>query len=123
MKVVNVRVKFIRPQYNNLEEWCKDKKNVYIGNKHHVVIYKNSEKYSYPPEDSFLHNPYASISDKNMACDMYYKYITEKLDEENINGIYHRTIKNLKGKKLGCFCSPSRCHGDELIKIYNERFS
>jgi hypothetical protein len=29
-KVVNCKVKFIRPQYDNLEEWTRDLNNVYI---------------------------------------------------------------------------------------------
>lgn len=28
--------------------------------------------------------------------------------------------KELKGKILGCWCSPLACHGDVLIKIANE---
>jgi len=31
MDVVNVRVKSIRPKYNNLKEWIADGSNVYIG--------------------------------------------------------------------------------------------
>ena len=31
MSVVNCKVKFIRPKYNNLEEWTRDENNVYIG--------------------------------------------------------------------------------------------
>lgn len=31
MSVVNCKVKFIRPQYNNLKEWMDDANNVYIG--------------------------------------------------------------------------------------------
>ncbi len=29
MKIVNVKVKFIRPQYENLSEWMEDENNVY----------------------------------------------------------------------------------------------
>lgn len=28
-------------------------------------------------------------------------------------------IKELKGKRLGCWCKPSKCHGDILAKLAN----
>lgn len=28
--------------------------------------------------------------------------------------------RKLKGKKLGCFCKPSACHGDVLARLANE---
>jgi hypothetical protein len=28
--------------------------------------------------------------------------------------------RDLRGKVLGCYCAPSPCHGDVLIKIANE---
>ena len=35
---VNVKVKYIRPFYNNLKEWMEDENNVYIGRKGVVFI-------------------------------------------------------------------------------------
>lgn len=29
-------------------------------------------------------------------------------------------IKSLKGKKLGCWCSPDACHGDVLAELANK---
>ena len=29
-------------------------------------------------------------------------------------------IEELEGKELGCWCKPGPCHGDILIKIFNE---
>ena len=29
-------------------------------------------------------------------------------------------IDELKGKVLGCWCSPKECHGDVLVKLANE---
>ena len=31
-------------------------------------------------------------------------------------------IEELEGKELGCWCKPGPCHGDILIKIFNETF-
>ena len=30
-------------------------------------------------------------------------------------------IEELRGKVLGCWCKPSPCHGDILLKILDER--
>lgn len=38
MSVVNVKVAFIRPEYQNLKEWMQDNKNVYIGRKGIVFV-------------------------------------------------------------------------------------
>ncbi len=32
-------------------------------------------------------------------------------------------LHELKGKKLGCWCSPKRCHGDVLVKLVNDKFN
>jgi len=40
MSVVNCKVKFIRPEYSNLEEWTFDESNVYIGRAGVVFIDK-----------------------------------------------------------------------------------
>ena len=34
-----------------------------------------------------------------------------------------REIMELEGKELGCWCKPSPCHGDILIKLFKERQS
>ena len=28
--------------------------------------------------------------------------------------------KGVKGKRLGCWCKPNKCHGDIIIKLLNE---
>lgn len=64
-------------------------------------------------------NPY-HISrglDRDAACDLYEEYIEAKLasGELNITDLIH-------AKRLGCWCSPERCHGDYLAKkIYDLR--
>jgi hypothetical protein len=30
------------------------------------------------------------------------------------------SINELKGKKLGCWCYPEKCHGDILVKLFKE---
>lgn len=31
-------------------------------------------------------------------------------------------LSELRGKRLGCYCKPLRCHGDFLAKLVNEKF-
>ena len=31
-----------------------------------------------------------------------------------------KDLKELKGKKLACWCHPEKCHGDMLLKLLNE---
>jgi hypothetical protein len=32
-----------------------------------------------------------------------------------------RDLKELKGKNLGCWCKPKRCHGEILLKLLKEK--
>ena len=34
-----------------------------------------------------------------------------------IDSDFEKAIKSLKGKTLGCWCSPKPCHGDVLIEL------
>ena len=43
-KVVNVKVKFIRPGYDNLEEWLKGENNYYVGRHGRIFIGSKNEK-------------------------------------------------------------------------------
>lgn len=31
-----------------------------------------------------------------------------------------QALRELKGKRLGCWCAPQKCHGDVLIKLLKE---
>lgn len=47
---------------------------------------------------------------------MYEEYIREK--EDLIEWL--RELKDIK--ELGCWCSPEKCHGEVIIKLYNYFF-
>lgn len=32
-------------------------------------------------------------------------------------------LDNLRGKRLGCYCAPNRCHGDVLADLVQERIA
>jgi hypothetical protein len=109
--VVNVKVRYIRPKFDNLEEWMNDEMNVYIGRKGAVFI--NGQRF--PKHDSIWYNPY-KVKDvgRSEALDMYKKYIIDRLiNEQNMFNKFNQ----LKGKNLGCWCAPEPCHGDILVEI------
>ena len=112
--VVNCKVKYIRPQYNDLEEWTKDDNNVYIG-RGGVVFVKGKR---FPPKASIFCNPFIIDKDGNReeVLIKYEEYIRERLKAGN-DPIFKGELMKLKGKNLGCWCKPEKCHGDILLKF------
>ena len=118
--VVNVKVKFIRPEYNNLKEWNNDNKNIYIGRRGIVFIKNKDGKERYPKENSKWHNPY-KVGEKysrKTSLEKYKEYILDKI--KNNPEIYN--LKELKGKNLGCWCHPELCHGHVLRDLYKIKY-
>lgn len=119
-QVINVGVANIRPEYNNLYEWMKNKdEHVYIGRK--GVVFINGTRF--PLYDSIWANPYKinETQTREKVIQLYSEYIQEKLESDN--NLVNELLK-LKGKKLGCWCKPEYCHGDiliELIKKYDKK--
>ena len=118
MSVVNVKVKSIRPKYENLSEWMKDENNVYIGRAGIVFI----EKVRFPKIKSEWANPFKVKKEGREGKDgrencliEYEEYIRGKIKKEGIE-----ELKKLKGKVLGCWCKPEKCHGDILLKLIEE---
>ena len=119
--VCNVKVSFIRPKgFDNLKLWCEDDNNVYIGRRG-IVFIKNEEsggKERYPTRDSKWANPFKLGKGKNAmsreeSIEKYEEYICQKIQEdpETYN------LSELKGKNLGCWCCPEKCHGEVLKKL------
>lgn len=50
--------------------------------------------------------------DRNEVCDKYERYLYS-------NPALMASISELRGKRLGCFCAPQRCHGDLLAQLAN----
>ena len=120
--VCNVKVKYIRPQYQNLKEWCDDPQNVYIGRK--GIVFINAERY--PKVDSIWANPFkvgdtsreninkdAENGSRARVVDKYKNYIIKKINDDP--DTYN--LDTLKGKNLGCWCKPESCHGDVLLDL------
>lgn len=120
MSVVNCKVKFIRPEYDNLKEWIDDNNNVYIGRKG-VVFIKDKiteKKERFPKESSIFCNPFKVGKDgtREEVIEKYEKYIKEKII---VNNKLKEELIKMKNKNLGCWCYPEKCHGDVLLKIIN----
>lgn len=115
MSVINCKVKYIRPLYNNLQEWMNDENNIYIGRA--GVIFINNERY--PKQSSIFCNPFKIGRDgnRNEVLDKYKDYIIKKLDND-IN--LRNELMKLKDKNLGCWCAPDPCHGNILLDLISK---
>ena len=80
----------------NIHEWIKEPANIYIG------------RQSILPA-SMWGNPYIINNRQNRGkvIDLYITYISEK--KELLD-----SLDELRGKVLGCWCSPQQCHGEFL---------
>lgn len=116
--VCNVMVKYIRPEYQNLKEWCEDPRNVYIGRK--GVVFVDGERY--PKKDSGWANPYKMDASKGVTreevIEKYRLYITKRI---LLEPELEEQLSQLKGKRLGCWCKENACevacHGDVLLSL------
>ena len=118
-EIVNVKVKYIRPQYENLQQWMEDENNVYIGRKGVVFILNTDtgNKERFPKKDSIWANPFSVKKYGREGClEKYKDYIEHKIRTEPT--IYDLNL--LKNKKLGCWCKPEKCHGDILIELMRD---
>jgi hypothetical protein len=111
-KLVNCKVAFIRPKYKNLKEWIEDPDNVYIARAGVVFV----DKVRYPKESSPFANPYkvGKHGTREEVVEKYKIYILEKIDSDPE---FKKLVETLRGKTLGCWCSPELCHGNILLDI------
>lgn len=117
-QVVSVKVKNIRPQYDNLADWMNDPNNVYIARKGVVFI----DGRRFPANDSVWANPFKIDKDntREEVVSKYREYIVGKLNRGEIS---RDALLALDGKKLGCWCKDTpdiACHGDVLVELIGE---
>jgi hypothetical protein len=90
----------------------------------HLVVHKSKKPYDvYIGRPSKWGNPFSTkdgtadkfkVESRNEAIDKYEVWV--RSDPEKLRAIK----KELRGKILGCWCSPKRCHGHVLAWIANE---
>ena len=109
--VINCKVQYIRPKYKDLKEWMEDANNVYIGRGGVVFI----DKVRFPSKSSPFCNPFKIGKDgtRDDVLIKYEEYIKERLKDPH----FKEELMKLKGKTLGCWCKPEKCHGDILLKF------
>jgi hypothetical protein len=113
---VCIKVKSLRKDgYSDLEEWMKDKNNVYTGRAGRIFITdpKIKEKRIFHYKGSKWQNPYKL---KDHSLEESLRLYREYLDESGLIN----DISELKGKTLGCFCDQSNsCHAQILAEVAN----
>ncbi len=81
-----------------------------------TVVHFRKEKYDiYIGRPSKWGNPYI-IGKDGTREDVIKKYIVWFLNNLDLLDDIHE----LKGKRLGCYCSPLDCHGNVLASLVNE---
>jgi hypothetical protein len=107
-KVINIRKKELQKiGYDDLEDWLgKSEDHVYIG-RNMTVYVKGASK-------SKWFNPFPV---KKWGLEKCLEMYEEKVrNDTELMG----SLGELRGKTLGCWCKPDRCHGDVLLKLMKE---
>lgn len=56
------------------------------------------------------------VKDRDAAIKAYKEWLLSEEGKSILDG-----IEELRGKVLGCWCYPKKCHGDILIEILNKK--
>lgn len=84
-----------------------------------VVVNKYKDDFDvYIGRGSPWGNPYVIGEDgtRDQVIQLYKDLFFKKIQNGDIA---HADLLNLKGKRLGCFCSPQNCHGDIIAEYVN----
>jgi predicted NAD-dependent protein-ADP-ribosyltransferase YbiA (DUF1768 family) len=89
--------------------------NIKSGQPYHVYIGRYNEHYNL--SESKWHNPYiiGKHGDRNFCIEKYKLYINTRPD-------LIRSVSELKGNTLGCWCFPENCHGYHLIHLAENKY-
>lgn len=84
--------------------------DVYIGRARDALISK-------PGIDGYFGNPfYIGPLSRGYAIAQFELYFHRRIKDD---AEYKRRIEELRGKRLGCFCKPQKCHGDVIAAYLN----
>lgn len=82
-----------------------------------VVNIKNEKCDVYIGRGSIWGNPFVLGRDGNRDV-VVRKYFDLMRDRIAADSIWMDRIMGLRGKKLGCYCKPEKCHGDVIVWFY-----
>lgn len=106
MEVVNIKKPFLQKNgYKDLIEWKSKPNHIYIGR--NVVYVDGASASKWKNEFS------AKVYGLDRCLELYEEHIR--------NSHLYNELEELKGKVLGCWCKPAKCHGDILIKLLEEK--
>ena len=95
--------------YKSFKEWLEQYNHVYIG----PSVYKYVKNYG--GRECIWMNPYQAHFPRDEANELFEKFVRS-------NEALMNQLDYLENKVLGCWCtSDSVCHGEVLIKLYNEK--
>jgi len=83
------------------------------------VVNKNNEWYDvYIGRGSKFGNPYEIGKDgtREEVIEKYREWFNKKIKKVR----FRKEVLKLRGKKLGCYCSPKACHGDVIVEWLEE---
>lgn len=114
--VVNIRkFNLNKMGFKDLEDWLRDPNHVYIG--------RDMAHYARGATGSKWGNPFTAkmYDGREERVRMYKEYVkTNQEIRENGRTLYE-SLEELRGKVLGCWCHPERCHGHALVELLEER--
>lgn len=53
------------------------------------------------------------VNTREEAIILYKRYFLRRIDSDRA---FRRSVLKLRGKVLGCYCSPAPCHGDVIVE-------
>lgn len=68
----------------------------------------------YPASEFANPFPIGVDGGRNEVIDKYERYIKERLANEPQ---LRDALEAMRGRRIGCWCRPKRCHGDVLVRL------
>lgn len=62
-------------------------------------------------------NPFAFETHGVDAMRLYLDYVGQLLQSQAHGSLFARSVDQLKGQTLGCWCAPGPCHGEVLARL------
>lgn len=91
---------------------------------HPLVVHKREDHDVYLGRPSKWGNPFhlGIHGTRKEVCDLHIQWINGLVKAPNGERppSKQEIVDELRGKRLGCFCAPLRCHGDYLAEVANE---